>query len=134
MTIDVSFIVAVVMALAGGSGIAGIIIAISAKKKSRADTVKVIEEATTTLIAHYKEDNEAIRLECRGLRQEVEELTCRLDNDVEECKREINGLQEEVKTLKEKNQRLMIAVERLVYQIKSKGDVPVVRPEDFWAE
>ena len=134
MTLDLSTIITLVTILAGGSGIAGIIVALSTKKKSKADAIKVIEEATSSLIQHYKEDNESVRKECSELKVEVETLTCRLDNDVEECRREIEGLRHEVATLKIKNGKLIDALNRLIYQIKSKGETPVIKAEDYWAE
>jgi hypothetical protein len=132
--LDIETIVTIVTAMAGGSGIAGIIVAINARKRSKADAVKVIEEATSTLIKHYRDDNESIRLECHGLRQEVEDLTCRLDNDVDECRREISTLKEEVKTLQLKNIKLMSGIERLIHQVRSRGDMPVINPDEYFCD
>jgi predicted RNase H-like nuclease (RuvC/YqgF family) len=137
----IQLIVVLVTVLAGGSGIAGIIVAISTRKKykaeavkSGADATKVIEEAAGSLVDHYRRDNEAVRQECSELKKEVESLTCRLDNDMEECRLEIKNLQIEVETLKRKNGKLIEALNRLIWQIKSRGDEPVIKPDSDWAE
>ena len=134
-------IAALATLLAGWSGVAGVIVAISTRRKykaqavkTNADASKVIEEAASALVKHYREDNEAVRKECSELKAEVESLTCRLDNDVEECRREITSLKSEVASLKAKNGKLVEALNRLIFQIKSRGDEPVIKPDDSWAE
>ena len=131
MNIDLQSIITLVGVLAGGSGLASIIIAINTRKKSKASATKIIEEAAASLVETYKRDNEAVRMECSQLKDKVNELTCKLDLNVESLEREIDTLREEIKTLKMRNSRLILGIDRLIYQIKSKGDTPVVDPKEL---
>jgi predicted RNase H-like nuclease (RuvC/YqgF family) len=88
--------------------------------------IRVREEAERVALQMRKEREQSGRweAECTSLRREVAELTCRMDTDMEACKQEIRLLQTQVELLKEKNARLLKAIESLVIQVKKRGETP----------
>jgi FtsZ-binding cell division protein ZapB len=130
MVLDNQLLITILTLIAGGSGIGGIIISLSTKKKSKAEASKIIEEAAGQLVERYRDHNNSLIQECVGLksnteelRREIETLKGRVDEndacqttlkrqimDLEIEKRsltiKIQRLQEQVKALEEENERL----------------------------
>lgn len=113
-----TWVVVITSLIAGASGIGAVITAINSKKKSKADALKTIEEATTALIEHYRRDNEEIRGDYNDLK-----------DSMESCINEIQGLKIKVADFEQKHGKLLIAIERLVHQVHSLGHKPVCGPE-----
>jgi len=96
-------LVTIITMIFGGSGVAGIIVALTTRRKSRADALKVIEEAASAQVDRMRIEAETWRNECIGMRKEIAEMECKLEA-VDVCQ---NGLRAKVIELEEK----LVAVE-----------------------
>jgi hypothetical protein len=67
--------------LAGGSGVAGVIIALSTKKKSKAETANIIQEAAGELIEKYRAHNKDLITECVDLKSEMSALAKKVEEN-----------------------------------------------------
>jgi len=114
MTPDMQTIVTIFTLLAGGSGIAGIIVALSAKKKNKAEASGIIEDAASSLVEQYRKDNIAIRANYDDLKLSMEQ-----------CVLEIEELKKKLVRFEVKHGKLLDAIDRLVHQIKSLNHQPV---------
>jgi chromosome segregation ATPase len=108
------------------------------EEETRARAARIIEDTAADQVIRVREEAERVALqmrkereqsgrweaECTSLRREVAELTCRMDTDMDACKQEIRLLQTQVELLKEKNTKLLEAIEKLVKQVKQRGEIP----------
>jgi chromosome segregation ATPase len=83
-------------------GIAGLVVAISGRKKTKADALSVMEGVAASQVQRMEEEAERWRNECIGLRNEVGKLAVRVDES-EACQNtlqdQITGLEKEKKDL-----------------------------------
>ncbi len=116
MTIDTTTFLTALTVLAGGSGIAGIIVALSTRKKSKAEAAHIIEQAASDLVSRFRDHNTSLIAECQDLKGKVDTLTVRVDEN-ETCQSQltfkIEKLEEEKKTLQERVTKLTEQVEAL---------------------
>ena len=116
MTVDWAMILSVVGIVGGGTGIAAIIVAITSRKKTKADATKIIQEAAAAQVCRMQEEVERWQTECHSLREEMEVLKGRVDeNDtcqstlkhqIEQLQREKRELIARVEVLEAENARL----------------------------
>jgi chromosome segregation ATPase len=116
MTIDSSTLLTLLSLFAGGSGIAGIIVALSTRKKGRAEAAKIIEDAAASQVCRMQEEARRWQTECHELRIELELIKGRVDeNDacqttlkhqIEQLQREKRELIARVEVLEAENARL----------------------------
>jgi len=114
MTTELQTIITIFTLLAGGSGIAGIIVALSAKKKNKADASGVIEKAASSLVEQYRKDNATIRANYDDLKLSMEQ-----------CVIEIDELKKKLARFEARHSKLLDAIDRLVHQIRSLNHRPV---------
>lgn len=120
MTIDNQTILSLI---AGVSGLGGIIVAMATRRKTKADALSIIQQAAANQVTRMEEEAEKWKTECHLLRDELEDVKGRVDeqdacqtalkNQVAELEREKRGLLEEVSKLRrrvdyleEENKRL----------------------------
>lgn len=99
--------------LGGGTGIGGIIVALSTRRKSKGEATKAIEEAATHLVEQYRMDNMSLRQECVELKAKVDNMECRLDEQ-DVCQ---TGLKQQVAVLEAEKRDLMERVTSLQKRI-----------------
>ena len=76
MTIDFATILGLI---AGTSGVGGILVAISTRKKTKADALSIIDQAAANQVLRMQQEAERWHRECQDLRSEVDTLKGRLD-------------------------------------------------------
>jgi len=115
------------------------------EQKKRAETAAIIEETAASQVLRVREeaDRAALALakkadeagkfeaECSSMRVELSEMKCRLDTDMEACKQEIRDLRDQVQTLKTKNDRLVLAINKLLAQIRCIGHIPEIDQDEL---
>jgi hypothetical protein len=116
MTIDSSTFLTVLSLFAGGSGIAGIIVAFSTRKKGRAEAAKIIEDAAASQVCRMQEEAKRWQAECLELRIDVEELKIKAEEttscqtlmtlQIEQLQKEKKELIARVEVLEKENARL----------------------------
>ena len=110
MTVDLSTILTLV---AGTSGIGGILVAVSTRKKTKADAMAVIQQAAANQVLRMEEEATKWKAECHLLRDELEELKSKVDEQ-DACQ---TTLQHQISTLEIEKRDLQIKVERLSARI-----------------
>jgi predicted RNase H-like nuclease (RuvC/YqgF family) len=117
MTVDWAILLSILgVVIGGGTGIAAIIVAVTSRKKTKADAAKVIQEAAASQVCRMQEEVDRWQTECHELRSEMEELRTRVDeNDtcqstlkiqIEQLQREKRELIKRVEILELENARL----------------------------
>ena len=126
MTVDFSNLLAII---AGTSGIGGILVAISTRRKTKADALSIIEQAAANQVLRMQQEAEKWQNECHDLRNELETVKGRLDEQdacqttlrvqVATLEREkadllnkLEGLKRRIEDLEQENQRLKSIAER----------------------
>lgn len=107
MNVDFTTLLSIV---AGTSGIGGILVAISTRRKTKADALSIIQEAAARQVERMEAEATLWKNECHILREELEELRGKVDeqdacqttlkNQVAELEREKRGLLEEITKLR----------------------------------
>lgn len=116
MTNDLATLLSVVGLVGGGTGIAAIIVAVTSRKKTKADALQVIEAAASAQVTRMREEAESWRGECINLRGEMDTLKGKVE-ETESCqtilKRQISTLEYEKRTLIEKVEELKKRIDGL---------------------
>jgi predicted RNase H-like nuclease (RuvC/YqgF family) len=115
MTVDLPTLLTVLTLLAGGSGIAGIIVALATRNKSKADATKIIQEAAGELVTSTRTEADRWRKECTELRTEVDTLSGKVD-ETTACQTMLKG---KVETLEWEKKQLTIQVATLTEKVKA---------------
>jgi len=105
MTPELQTIITIFTLLAGGSGIAGIIVALNAKKKTKAEASGIIEDAASSLVEQYRKDNITIRANYDDLKLSMEQ-----------CVIEIEELKKKLVRFEVRHSKLLDAIDRLVHR------------------
>ena len=103
MTVDWAIILSILgIVLGGGTGLAAIIVAISSRKKTKADAANIIQKAAADQVCRMQEEVDRWQHECHELREDVEELKAKAE-DTHACQTtmtvQIEQLQKEKKEL-----------------------------------
>lgn len=129
MQVDwVVLIMAIISVLAGSTVLSAVIVGIFARKrnaaeaaakiaeakKSQADATKSMEDAMSGIVEHYK-----------SAYVEVKDDYEVLKDNMGECLREIQALKSKLDRFEKRHADMLDVIERLVHQIKSRGDTPV---------
>lgn len=92
-------------AIGGIAGVAAIIVALSGRRKAKAEAVDIIQEAAGNIVEQYRSHNKDLISECVGLKSDLEILRGRMDEN-ETCqttlKRQIADLETEKRDLQNK--------------------------------
>ncbi len=125
MTVDVSTLLTLI---AGTSGIGGILVAISTRRKTKADAMSIVQQAAANQVLRMEEEATKWKEECHLLRDELEDLRGKVDeqdacqtslkNQVAELEREKRGLLEEVSKLRTRVDQLEAENRRLKCEVE----------------
>lgn len=116
MTVDWAIILSMLGIIGGGTGIAAIIVAITSRKKTKADATKIIQEAAAAQVCRMQEEVNRWQAECHELRGELNGIRGRVEENescqtilkvqIEQLQREKKELLYRVEVLERENARL----------------------------
>jgi peptidoglycan hydrolase CwlO-like protein len=116
MTVDWAIILSALGIIGGGTGIAAIIVAITSRKKTKADATKIISEAAGEQVKRLEAEALRWQHECHDLRADVEELkgkaekthSCQtlLTEQIEQLQEEKRKFIKRIEVLEDENARL----------------------------
>jgi peptidoglycan hydrolase CwlO-like protein len=116
MIVDWAILLSVLGIIGGGTGIAAIIVAITSRKKTKADATKIIQEAAAAQVCRMQEEVDRWQAECHELRSDVEELKLKAEEtsscqtsmtlQIEQLQKEKKELIARVEVLEAENARL----------------------------
>jgi predicted nucleic acid-binding Zn-ribbon protein len=124
MTVDISTILSII---AGTSGIGGILVAISTRRKTKADAMSIVQQAAANQVLRMEEEAQRWKNECTTLRDELEEIRGKVDeqdacqttlkSQVAQLEREKSALLEEVGKLRNRVDQLEAENRRLKCEV-----------------
>jgi predicted nucleic acid-binding Zn-ribbon protein len=113
MTIDLQQLLTLIAIICGPGGL---LIAVLTRRKTKADALAIIQAAAANQVTRLEEEAEKWKVECHGLRDELEEIKGKVDEQ-DACqttlKRQVEDLEREKKTLLEEVGKLRKRVEDL---------------------
>ena len=130
MTINLETLLPLLGIIGGGTGVAAIIVAVSSRKKTKADATSIIQAAAAAQVERMAAEAERWRNECHELRDKVDLINGRVDEQdacqttlksqigqLEIEKRalleEVGKLRNRVQLLEEENQRLKLIADKV---------------------
>jgi chromosome segregation ATPase len=113
MTIDVQQLLTLIAIICGPGGL---LIAVLTRRKTKADAMAIIQESAAKQVTRLEEEAEKWKVECHGLRDELEEIKGKVDEQ-DACqttlKRQVEDLEREKRSLLDEVSKLRRRVDDL---------------------
>jgi predicted RNase H-like nuclease (RuvC/YqgF family) len=114
MTINFETLLPLLGIIGGGTGVAAIIVAVSSRKKTKADATSIIQAAAAAQVQRTEAEAERWKRECFDLRTEVDVIKGRVDEQ-DACQ---TSLKVQLQALEKEKASLLVKVESLKKRVE----------------